>query len=148
MAFSINKAILLGNLTRDPELRHTPSNKAVATLNMATNHSVKNQDGSYVDVPTFHRIIVWGKMAEFVANNCRKGTKIYVDGRITTREYEDKQGQKQRSREIIADNVIPMSESQARRAVQTDTVDGGYAEEPNAVENSHVEDVNPDDIPF
>lgn len=145
MAFSINHCVLLGNLTKDPELRYTKSGKPVATLNMATNHSVKNEDGSYQDVPTFHRIIVWGKMAEFIARDARKGTKVYVDGRITTREYEDKDGNKQRSREILADNVIPMSQAQARQVVEEReaTVDD-FPDKDQPMN----QDVNPDDIPF
>lgn len=133
--FYINRACLLGNLTKDAELRYTQSGNAVLTINMATNHSVKNQDGSYKDIPTFHRVIIWGKMAEYLSKNLSKGTKIYVEGRITTREYEDKNGQKQRSREIIAENAIPMT-GKRLEAKPTDT------EEPQE------ENVNSDDIPF
>jgi len=149
MAFSINRAILLGNLTRDPELRQTNSGKSVATLNLATNHSVKNQDGSYTDIPTFHRIVVWGKIADFIHKSCRKGTKVYVDGRIHTSEYEDKSGQKQRSREIIADNVIPMSEKQQYAATNEPETTVDDFEDKTASNTPEVSgDVDPNDIPF
>lgn len=160
MAFSINKAILLGNVTRDPELRTTKSGHFILVINLATNHSVKQGDGSYTDVATFHRVIVFGKITEWLSKNIFKGTKVYVDGRISTREYEDKNGQKQRSREIIAENVVPMSNQQVKNmqnsrstsgqeATSTSKTDTYTVKEEQPPENGeNQENINPDDIPF
>lgn len=167
MAFSINHCELLGNLSRDPELRMTNSGKSVLTLNLVTNHSFKGQDGNYIDTPTFHRVIVWGKIGEWLSKNLHKRDKVYVDGRISTSEYIDKSGEKQRSREIIAENVIPMSmqqlkniENSSRNIGQETTLDAKTVvsttqqgnEEKNAGVEANVgknnEVVNPDYIPF
>lgn len=154
MSFSINKAILLGNVTRDPELKTTKSGNYVLAINLATNHSVKQGDGSYVDVPTFHRVVVFSRIAEWLSKNVFKGTKIYVDGRISTREYTDKEGKKQRSREIIADNVIPMSSKQNTIPKNNTTTPVNAVESEKRSEDSQMpendgkEDVSPDDIPF
>jgi len=107
MAFSINRVTLVGNVSQEPELRYTPSGKAVASFNMATNYSKKTETG-FEDVPTFHKIIVWGKMAEFISQNLHKGQKVYVDGRIDNRSYIKKDGTKGYTSEIVSENVIPV----------------------------------------
>lgn len=154
--FSINRAILLGNLSRDPELRETKTGKSVLTLNLVTNHSIKNADGTYKDLPTFHRVIVWGNISKWLSKNLAKGSKVYVDGRISTSEYTDKEGKVQRSREIIAENVIPMTgnaPSQAKRAVneEIDAFPGNAATQAKKELESQEtvgEDVSPEEIPF
>ncbi len=144
MSFSINKAILLGNVTRDPEFKYTKSGHPIMTINLATNHSVKQGDGSYTDVPTFHRVIVFGKIGEWLSKNVFRGTKLYVDGRISTREYEDKNGQKQRSREIVAENVIPMTSQQIKNIESSRSNSG---QEHASTEKDVPTDVNPDQSP-
>lgn len=163
MSFSINRATLLGNLSRDPELRHTQSGKSVLTINLVTNHSIKNDDGTYKDIPTFHRVIIWGKIAEWLSKNLKKGSKCFAEGRIHTNEYTDKEGKVQRSREIIADNVIPMTTQQAAEAIKNDAVVTKEAtiddipdneatqanKEAEGAKNQQMnENVNPSDIPF
>jgi single-strand DNA-binding protein len=108
MAFSINHVTLLGNVTKDLELKYTPSQTAVVRLSVATNFSRKQQDGTYKDFPTFHNVVVFGKIAEFLSKNVGKGSKIYVDGRIDNRSYQANDGTTKYVSEIIADNVIPM----------------------------------------
>jgi single-strand DNA-binding protein len=112
MAFSINHVTLVGNLTKDPELKYTPSGTPVCQFSVATNRSVKQEDGTYKDFPTFHRVLVWQKMAEFVSSKIQKGNKVYVDGRIENRTYEKKDGTIGYTSEIVAQNVIPMSNGQ------------------------------------
>lgn len=109
MAFSDNLAILVGNLTRDPELRFGQSGTAILTLNVATNHSVKKND-EWEDVPTFHRVIVFGKTAEWLSENVFKGDKIYINGRISNRSYEQ-DGETKYIHEIIGNTVIPQKKS-------------------------------------
>lgn len=108
MAFSINHVTLLGNVTKDLELKYTPSQTAVVRLSVATNFSKKQQDGSYKDFPTFHNVVVFGKIAEFLAKSIGKGSKLYVDGRIDNRSYQANDGTTKYVSEIIAENVIPM----------------------------------------
>ena len=109
MAFSINLAIATGNVTRDPELKYTPSGMAVCSFGVATNRSIKKGD-QWEDVPTFHNIVVWAKQAEYIANSVKKGTLVTVQGRIDNRSYDGKDGTKKYISEIVADSVIPFVE--------------------------------------
>ncbi len=106
MSEGLNKAMLIGNLGADPELRYTQSNQAVMTFNMATNERFKNRDGEWQDRTEWHRIVVWGKRAEGLSKVLTKGARLYVEGRIQTRSYEDKQGQKRYTTEIVARDII------------------------------------------
>lgn len=106
MSFSINQALLVGNVSQEPELRYTPSGRPVCSFSMATNRSVKNSNGSYDNLATFHKVIVWSKLGEWVSKNMSKGDRVVVKGRIDTRSYE-KDGQTRYVTEIVADDVIP-----------------------------------------
>jgi single-strand DNA-binding protein len=108
MAFSINLAIITGNVTRDPELKFTPSGMAVCAFGVATNRSIKKGD-NWEDVPCFHNIVVWGKQGEYIANTVKKGIRITIQGRIENRQYEAKDGTKRYVSEIVADTVIPFT---------------------------------------
>tara|TARA_R100001443_G_scaffold112876_1_gene126949 strand:+ start:279 stop:674 length:396 start_codon:yes stop_codon:yes gene_type:complete len=101
---SVNKAILVGRLGADPELRNTASGMAVANLRMATTDRRKEGD-EWVDHTEWHSVTVWGRTAENVAKFCVKGKEIYVEGKIQTRKYTDKSGVDRYSTEIVADNV-------------------------------------------
>jgi single-strand DNA-binding protein len=107
MAFSINHIFLVGNVARDPELRYTPNGNPVLTFSVATNHSVKVANG-YEDIPTFHRIVCWGRTAEWLANNLVKGMRVAIEGRQENRKYE-KDGQTRYTSEVNASSVIPMA---------------------------------------
>lgn len=89
---SLNKVMLIGNLTRDPELRYTAGNTAVCTLGMATNRAWKDQNGELKESTEFHNIVVWGKMAETCHQILAKGMKVYVEGSLTTRSWDDENG--------------------------------------------------------
>jgi single-strand DNA-binding protein len=107
MAKSLNKAMLIGNLGRDPELRYTPSGVAVATFTLATNESWKDQDGNTQERTEWHNIVAWRKLAEICGEYLKKGKKVFVEGRIQTRSYDDKNtGAKRYITEIVADNII------------------------------------------
>ena len=101
----VNKAILIGNLGRDPELRYTQSGQAVANFTLATTETWNDRNGERAERTEWHRIVVWGKSAEMCAQYLSKGRQAYVEGRIQTREWEDKDGQKQRTTEINAQQV-------------------------------------------
>lgn len=108
MAFSINKATLVGNITSDITLKKTQSGKSVANFSVATNHSVKNGD-EWDQVPTFHRIVAWGGVADFIEREGDKGAKVYIDGRIENGSYQKDDGTVVYTSNIVADNVILMS---------------------------------------
>jgi single-strand DNA-binding protein len=106
MAAGVNKVILLGNLGRDPELRYTPSGQPVANFTVATNESWTKKDGSGREERTeWHRIVAWGRTAELCAQYLAKGRTVYIEGKLQTREWENKEGQKQRTTEIVANTV-------------------------------------------
>jgi single-strand DNA-binding protein len=101
----MNKVILIGNLGADPELRHTATGKAVCELRLATNESYTNGSGVLVQQTEWHRVIVWGKRAEAASKHLRKGREIAVEGRIQTRSWDDKEGVKRYTTEVIANDV-------------------------------------------
>lgn len=107
MAKSLNRAMLIGNLGRDPELRYTASGVAVATFSIATNEAWKDAEGAAQERTEWHNIVAWRKLAEFCGEYLRKGRKIYVEGKIQTRNYDDKNtGVKKYVTEIVADNIL------------------------------------------
>ena len=102
MAYSVNKVILLGNLGRDPELRYTQSGTAVAKFSVAT--SSRTKDGG--DKTEWHNVVAWDKLAELVNRLVGKGSKVYVEGRLQTREYTDKDGNRRWSTEVVAREML------------------------------------------
>jgi len=109
MTMSLNKAQLIGNLTRDPELRQTPSGANVCSFTIATNFTWKDQSGNKQEKVEFHNIVAWGKLAEICGQYLRKGKKVYIEGRIQTRDWEADDGSKRYKTEIIAENMIMLS---------------------------------------
>lgn len=104
---SLNRAQILGNLTRDPEMRFTPNGQAVANFSVATNRRWKGRDGAADGEDTqYHDVVVWGKQAEAIVPMLKKGGPVFVEGRIETRNWEGQDGAKRNKTEIIADNVI------------------------------------------
>jgi len=156
MAFSINHVTLLGNVTKDLELKYTPSNTAVVRLAVATNFSRKQTDGTYKDFPTFHNVVVFGKIAEFLAKSIGKGTKIYVDGRIDNRSYQANDGTTKYVSEVIAENVIPMVAPKTAGAPTTAPVARPAAPAPTPEQQAYVDEavevftagVDEDGVPF
>ncbi|HEY4228507.1 MAG TPA: single-stranded DNA-binding protein [Candidatus Limnocylindrales bacterium] len=106
---SFSKAMIIGNLGRDPEMRYTPNGRPVTEFSVAVNQSTKNQQtGEWVEATDWFRVTVWGDRAERTAENFRKGNRVFVEGRFRTREYEARDGQKRISLEITADNVVSL----------------------------------------
>lgn len=106
---SLNRAQLIGNLTRDPELRQTPNGTTVCSFSVATNFTWKDQMGNKQEKAEFHNIVAWGKLAEICGQYLTKGKKVFIEGRIQTRDWEGDDGIKRYKTEIVAENMIMLS---------------------------------------
>ena len=173
-ARSLNKVMIIGNLTRDPNLRYTPKNTAVCSFGLATNRSwVPADGGEKQETVEFHNIVSWAKLAEICGQLLHKGDKVYVDGRLQTRDWKGEDGNDRRTTEIVIDNMILLrsasgqryspdeSSNQASGAVTTDDSSDGKSsdgqkakkaskkksEDQTKDESTQVEDIA-DDIPF
>ncbi len=100
-AMSVNKAILIGNLGKDPELKYTPAGKAVTTFSLATSEKWTSQDGTKNESTTWHNIVAWGRQAEVIKEYLAKGRQVYIEGRIQNRSYDDKDGNKRYISEVV-----------------------------------------------
>jgi single-strand DNA-binding protein len=105
MAANINRVVLVGNLTRDPELRHTPSGTPVCSLRLAVNSRRKDETGQWVDKPNYFSITVWGQQGENCAQYLSKGRPVAIDGRLDWREWETQDGNKREAVEVVAESV-------------------------------------------
>ena len=147
----INKVILVGNLGADPELRYTQSGTAVATLSVATNRRWKDRDGNQQDETEWHRVIVWAQSAEFCGNYLSKGMKVYVEGRLQTRKWQDQSGNDRYSTEIVA-SEMQMLGGRPQGAGNTVPFDPPgqqqQASKPAAIVDTAPIDDGFDDIPF
>ena len=106
---SVNKAIIIGNAGKDPETKYTDAGVAVCTLTLATKHSWKEKEGQRQEKTEWHRVVFWGKLAEIVDRYVRKGSQVYVEGRIETRKWTDKNGNDKYTTEIVADQMQMLS---------------------------------------
>ena len=110
MAKSVNKVILVGNLGKDPEVKYTPQGTAVAKFSLATNERYKDKQGEWQDRTEWHNIVAWQRLAEIVGEYVKKGSKIYIEGRLTTNSWEDqKTGEKKYRTEIVANDLVLLS---------------------------------------
>jgi|SRR5450432_1106593 len=110
MAKSVNKVILIGNLGKDPEVKFTPTGTPVAKFSLATNERYKDKAGEWQDRTEWHNIVVWQRLAEIVGEYVKKGSKIYIEGRLSTSSWEDKQsGEKKYRTEIVANELVLLS---------------------------------------
>jgi len=137
---SVNKVILVGNLGRDAELRYTPGGAAVATLNLATTEVWNDKGGQRQEKTEWHRIVLWGKQAESLQEYLTKGKQIYVEGRLQTRQWDDKDGNKRYTTEIKADRITLLGGASMERGAVSMPHAGG--DEPA------MEPITDDDIPF
>jgi single-strand DNA-binding protein len=117
-ARSLNKVILIGNLTRDPELRYTPQGTAVCTLGLATNRGWVTDNGDKKEETEFHRIVAWNKLAELCNQLCAKGRRIYVEGRLQTRQWTGQDGQQRQATEIVIEDMILLDSAGNRPQAQ------------------------------
>jgi single-strand DNA-binding protein len=105
----VNRVILIGRLGRDPELKFTPAGKAVTNFTMATSETWKDDSGERQERTEWHRIVIWGKLAEVAAKYLSKGSQVYIEGKLQTREWTDKDGQKKYTTEIVASSLVMLS---------------------------------------
>ena len=104
---NLNKALLIGRLTKDPEMRYTPSGTAVASFSLATNERYKDKEGNWQDRTEWHKIVAWQRLAEIAGEYLKKGRTCYIEGRLQTRSWDDKEsGQKKYSTEIVASDLV------------------------------------------
>lgn len=153
----LNKAILYGNLTRDPELKSLPSGIHVASFGLATNRVFKDKNGARQEQTDFHNIVVFGRQAETAAQYLKKGASAMVEGRMQTRSWDSKEGEKKYRTEVVADRIqfgprsvgggAPGGEGKSYPAKSSS---GATAEQPAPPEGIQYpqEEINPDDIPF
>ena len=165
MARSLNRVQLIGNLTRDPELRYTPQGTGVCTFGLATNRSWTTDNGDKKEEAEYHKIVAWNKLGELCSQLLTKGRKVYVEGRLSTRSWTGQDGVQKSTTEIVIDDMIILdSRKEGASAAPADT-DMSYGESDEAPadvaeekpakkakkekeEKQDFEDVNPDDIPF
>ena len=158
---SVNKAILVGRLGRDPETRYTGGGQAVANFSVATDESYKDKNGERQKRTEWHKIVVWGKQAEIAQQYLKKGSLIFIEGRIQSREWQDKEGQKRTSFEIVATNFRMLGGRAdgaaagasaggmgggAPRAV--DDFDAGGGHDEHAAGGGAGPEISDEDIPF
>lgn len=136
--------MIIGNLTRDPEIRTTTNGQNVASFGVATNHSWTDASGQRQEKAEFHNIVAWSKLAEICGQYLTKGRKVYVEGRLQTREWTGQDGQKRNRTEIVADNVIMLDRGngQTSAAPRQEKVPAA------AVQTGGDDEIKVEDIPF
>jgi single-strand DNA-binding protein len=136
---SVNKVIIVGNLGADPELRYTPSGKAVATFNVATREQWTGKDGEKEERTEWHRVVAWARLGEVCGEYLHKGSQVYVEGRLQTRSWEDRDGKKRYTTEIVA-QTMQMLGAPSKGGTAKTPEERFPQEEPVAIPD--------DDIPF
>ncbi|MCH7774041.1 MAG: single-stranded DNA-binding protein [Bacteroidetes bacterium] len=139
MAFSLNKIMLIGNLGRDAETRFTTNNLSVTNFSIATTRSFKDKDGNWQNETTWHNLTGFN-LSDYYKDNLKKGKKFYIEGRISKRDYNDKDGNKRTSTDVIVERLIPL-EAKSGDSAGTAEATESYSSEPPQVENN-------DDLPF
>ncbi len=153
----LNKAMIIGRLTRDPELRTTPGGANVCQFSIATNYVYNNQQtGQKVEQVEYHNIVAWRKLAEIASQYLKKGQRVYIEGRIQTRSWDAQDGQKKNRTEIIADNMIMLDGGRGNGGNGSEnnySNQSGPAQKPQSnyeeeLPTIQAEEINVDDIPF
>lgn len=145
---NLNKVFLIGNLTRDPELRTMPSGQAVVNFGLATNRIWKGKDGSQQKQAEFHNIVMFGRLAEIAKQYLTKGSMIMVEGRIQTRSWQGQDGQKKQRTEIVAETMQMGPRSANRAPTESPAKQEEEAPEALATVEYPEDEIKPEDIPF
>ena len=147
--YSLNRATIIGNLTRDPEVRQTPNGQSVTSFGVATNRSWTGSDGNKQEQVEFHNVVAWGKLAEICGQFLAKGRKVYVEGRLQTRDWEGQDGARHYRTEIVTENLIILDKAGSASTAPKggDTFNGAppKADEPSATPS---DEIKVEDIPF
>jgi len=167
--FSLNRAQIIGNLTRDPEMRYTPNGQAVCSFGVATNRRWRDKDGNNQEQTEFHDVVAWGKLAEIISQILHKGNKVYIEGRLQTRQWDAQDGSKKQRTEIVADNFVALTpkgeggmpsagtdleeypisaETPATKPAKTDKPKSKKAESSSSETATPEDEINLDEIPF
>lgn len=151
----LNKAMIIGNMTQDPEVKTTPSGQSVVNFSIATNLVWVDESGQKKEKAEFHNIVAWRKLADIIGQYLKKGSKVYIEGRLQTRSWEDKDTSKKMYRtEIIADNMIMLdrkgttSTNTNEEVKSVKTNDYSQPEPQTNNQTSNEDEINVDDIPF
>jgi single-strand DNA-binding protein len=150
---NLNKVMLIGRLTRDPEMRYTPSGSPVTTFSIATNRYGQGTDGEKKEYTDYHNVVAWNvgrrNLAEICGQYLHKGNLVYVEGRLQTRSWEGQDGQKRKTTEINATDVQFLEpRGQAQGSPSREPVEAAVAAAPAGPTDEASRDVDPDDIPF
>ena len=143
----LNKATIIGRLTADPESRTTPTGQTVVSFSVATNLVWKDSNGEKKEKTEFHNIVAWRKLAEIITQYLKKGSQIYLEGRLQTRSWEDQNGVKKYRTEIIADNMIMLG-SKSDNASNVNNTNNNEDSAPQEKKEEAEEEINIEDIPF
>lgn len=144
---NLNKAMIIGNVTRDPEVRTTSTGQTVASFGVATNHRWTDKDGQKQEKVEFHNIVAWAKLGEICGQYLKKGSKVYLEGRLQTRDWEDKEGGKRKTTEIIAENMIMLDRASGGSAPAMAGATRNDAA-PAAANQGGDDEIRVEDIPF
>lgn len=140
----VNRVTLLGNLGADPETKKTASGQSITLFNLATSNSWTNRDGQRQEHTEWHRVVVWGKLAETCAEYLAKGRKVYIEGRLQTRSWEDDKNQKRYTTEVVAREVLFLNSKSENMASSSQSSSSSINEPPFGEDNKS----SVDDIPF
>lgn len=146
MPASLNKVFIIGNLTRDPELRYIPSGQAVTTFTIAANRSYVGQNGDKHEETTFLRVVTWGKRAEVCNEYLRKGSSVFVEGRLQSRSWQAQDGSKRTTIEIVAQNVQFLSRAGASKQQSRSNGEGIIDDSFNNLPGDHSVNVSDDEL--
>lgn len=154
----LNKVMIIGRLTRDPELRQTPNGASVCQIGLATNYVYTNQQtGQKVEQVEYHNVVMWRKLAEIANQYLTKGKRVYIEGRLTTRSWDAQDGTKRYKTEIVCDNMIMLDGGQGQGGQGNQSNSGGAnsaqdqsfpTEELPTIQQGGGEDISVEDIPF
>lgn len=144
----LNRATIIGRLTRDPELRTTTTGKSVASVSVATGRTWTDQAGAKQEKTEYHNCVLWGKLADIVGQYLTKGRKVYMEGRLETRDWTGQDGVKRYRTEIIVDNMIMLDGNRSGAPASAPMGDGSPVPQNLNNESEVVEEVKVEDIPF
>ncbi len=142
---NLNRAMIIGNLTRDPEVKTTPAGQTVANFGVATNHAWNDASGQKQEKTEFHNIVAWSKLADICGQFLAKGRKVYIEGRLQTREWEGQDGVKRYRTEIVADNMIMLDRANGAAPAPAQAAAPATAQ---AGTEPIIEEIKVEDIPF
>jgi single-strand DNA-binding protein len=154
---SVNKVILIGNLGKDPEVKYTPQGTPVAKITLATNERFKDKDGQWQDRTEWHNVVLWQRLAEIAGEYLKKGGKVYIEGRLQTRSWDDKQsGQKKYMTEVVANDLVLLGgrgeggggDQSSRGVAGGNNFDQRTPEAEHATASASSSPITDEDIPF